>query len=211
MGIRKLWKVVMLPFCINMLPMCQTFPLMAVSILWFANGRELPECPSSLWHQPYNPLFYTCAVAGGYNLGVTVIVPMVLVVLANSYMIDTCFVRPAVSGPSVWHSEDGRLPTTFGSKKLTVLLMVAVDCIVLLPAVMAVYGFIPAVMAYWNCLVRGNRFDFVSAAKVADSEVVSRPARELQLPQAVIGRPEEDDAEVRLRQTSRVLMNTKGE
>merc|ERR1712106_900031 len=82
--IRKLWKVVMLPFCINMLPMCQTFPLMAVSILWFANGRELPECPSSLWHQPYNPLFYTCAVAGGYNLGVTVIVPMVLVVLANS-------------------------------------------------------------------------------------------------------------------------------
>jgi len=33
---------------------------------------------------------------------------------------------------------------------------------------MGIYGIIPAVMAYWNCLRRGNIFDFRSAAKVAN-------------------------------------------
>merc|ERR1712157_614866 len=69
---------------------------------------------------------------------------------------------------SFWHQEDGGIPTALGSKRLTVLGMVAMD-IVLLPVVMPIYGLIPAVMAYWNCLVRGNRFNFVSAAKVSSA------------------------------------------
>jgi hypothetical protein len=48
---------------------------------------------------------------------------------------------------------------------LTLLRYVLADCIVMLPIVMPIYGVLPAIMAYWNCLVRGNRFNFVSAAK----------------------------------------------
>lgn len=201
----KLCKVVLLPFTCNMLPTCHTFPFMAVSLQWFANSGELPQCPSSLWHEPYNPLFYTCALAGGFNLVVPMIVPYALVLFSNMYMIDTCFVQPGVGASSLWHSEDGRLPTTLGSKRVTVVFMVAVDCVVLMTVVMAVYGFIPAVMAYWSVLVRGNRFDFVSAAKVAESEQVSTPQLNHALPQAIVGRPGEDDADVRLRQTIRSL------
>merc|ERR1719253_2598491 len=90
--------------------------------------------------------------------------------------------------------------------------MVAVDILFLLPPVMAIYGLVPAIMAYWNCLVRGNRFDFISATKVANGGRSASPKigpqraasrGSLELPQVVIGRADEDDAEVRLRQSTR--------
>jgi len=31
--------------------------------------------------------------------------------------------------------------------------------------VMLIYGLIPAIMSYWNCMIRGNLFDFKSASK----------------------------------------------
>lgn len=223
---RKLCRLVLLPFSINMLPICQTFPLAAVSILWFLNGRELPQCPSSLWLQLSNPLFYTCVFAGGFNIGVNIMIPLVLVILANSYMIDACFVQPGLSGSLIWYREDGDLPATLGSKRLTAFGLVAADILLLLPAIMPIYGLIPAILAYWNCFVRGNRFDFISAAKVANATPhregssprigpLRSPAgnsaklgiRPLELPQVVLGRAEEDDA-VRLRQISKSFGKT---
>jgi hypothetical protein len=204
---RKLWRVVLLPFSINMLPICQTFPLAAISIMWFLNGKEIPQCPSSLWLEMGNPLFYTCVFAGGWNLGINVAVPLILVALSNAYMLDACFVQPGKKAATFWHREDGGLPATLGSKRLTVLCLVAMD-IALLPAVMPIYGLIPAVMAYWNCLVRGNRFNFISATKVSsatrrsssNSDLGRRNSSELS---QLVGRAEDDEVRQRQRQTSR--------
>jgi len=52
-----------------------------------------------------------------------------------------------------------------GSRRLRLALQIALDIAVWLPVTMPIYGIIPAVMAYWNCLRRGNIFDFRSAAK----------------------------------------------
>jgi len=209
----KVCRVVLLPFSINLLPICQAIPMAGVTISWFLGGGELPQCPSSMWLQR-DLAFYGCFVAGGLNTCMMLPV-LVLIILANFYMLDTCFVRPGCRAsmssadvPPLWYRQDGGVAPQFGSKRLTALGLVACDVALIAPPIMAIYGLIPQVMAYWNCLVRGNRFDFISATKVASSGKTDSPqlgpSRPVELPQVIVGRSKEDDEDVRLRTQSSV-------
>lgn len=184
----RVWRVVLIPLCINLLPILQSIPFAVVTVYWLSQGGQIPECPSSTWGRWNDHRFYLCAGAGGWNLGLPMLIPMLLVSLTSYCMLLTAFVTPAREPPpeevealelgkerdSVWHEEDGGIPTTFGSKRLSLAGMVVLDCCVLLAPVMSVYGALPAVMAYWNCMVRGNRFEFVSAAKLVSSSTAPR-------------------------------------
>jgi cellulose synthase/poly-beta-1,6-N-acetylglucosamine synthase-like glycosyltransferase len=195
----KLFRVILVPFSINMLPICQTIPFAAMSLYWLAHNRQVPNCPNDIWRQYDNPEFYLCVLAGGWNLVVPMVIPMLLLILASYLMILTIFLQPAEehirSGRSstIWHREDGALPQFAGSRRLALLGMIVVDITMLMPLVMAIYGIIPNIRSYWNVLVRGNAFKFVSAAKG-----MKAPEAFVNIEQQHIGRAQEkpEDAEI---------------
>jgi hypothetical protein len=155
--------------------------------------------------------------AGGWNLGVNMMAAFALVIFATYSWINVFFVQPLGRSESLWHSEDGRVPPTLGSKRLTVFGLVAIDVLLMVPLIMPIHGLIPGILGYWNCMVRGNRFDFVSAAKTVDTA----PSRDGSSPQIgrlragsspispsapiTFGKISDADA-IRLRQTSKVAI-----
>lgn len=163
----KLFRVVLVPLTINMLSICQAIPFAAMAVHWLLNGREMPNCPNEMWLQLDRPQFYLCALAGGWNLVVPMVIPMALVIIASYSMISVFFLLPRETGKTdtVWRREDGIIPPVWGSKRLSLLGLILIDVAFLLPVVMPIYGLIPNVRSYWNVMVRGNQFKFVSAAK----------------------------------------------
>jgi len=193
-------RAVLLPFCINMLPILQTVPFAVCGLYWFFNGQQVPECPSETLYRFEDPQFYFCWFAGGYNMVWPMVLPLGLVVVASYCMIATAFLLPGtVPGASEnrWHQEDSDLTSACGSRRLRLALQVALDIVVWLPVTMPIYGVVPAVMAYWNCLRRGNIFDFKSAAKGAASsssaEAPSEATAEGVEVAAVVGRANADE------------------
>lgn len=163
----KLFRVVLIPFSINMLSICHAIPFAVMALYWLFHGQEVPHCPNDLWLQFERPDFYLCALAGGFNMVVPVMVPMALVIVASYFMISTFFLQhgKASKVETVWDGQDGNIPANCGRRRLTLVGMILIDVVMLLPVVMPVYGFIPNVRSYWNVMVRGNRFKFISAAK----------------------------------------------
>lgn len=164
----------MLPLSVNMLPICQSIPFAVQSLYWLYHGMGVPQCPNTVLYKFDEPQFYFCWFAGGFNLGWPMLIPIGLVVVASYYMILASFVeckstdkggKKTNAMESFWENEDGQIRPTCGSKRLTLLGYILNDMVGMLPIVMAIYGVIPAILSYWNCLVRGNHFDFVSAAK----------------------------------------------
>jgi len=144
-------------------------------------------------------------------MGWPLLFPILLVVLASYYMIAASFVEPGLEAAkraelvdsgsphstTLWEREDGRIGRTCGSKRLTLLGYILTDIFAMLPIVMPIYGVLPALLSYWNCLVRGNRFNFVSASKgVACPPAPAPPvsvctcAEHTQPPAVSLGQPE---------------------
>jgi len=97
-----------------------------------------------------------------------ILVCFALLVIASYLMIDTAFLQQSdgkTKSDIVWKREDGGLPFTWGSRRLSLIGLILIDVVFLFPVVMPIYGFIPNILAYWNVMLRGNRFKFVSAAK----------------------------------------------
>lgn len=200
----KLWRVVAVPFSINMLSICQTIPFAAMALYWLLHNGEVRNCPNEIWLHLERPEFYLCVLAGGWNLVVPMVVPMALVIIASYFMISTSFLQPKETGESdtVWRREDGVIRPILGSKRLSLLSLILVDVALLLPVVMPVYGLIPNVRSYWNVMLRGNRFKFVSAAKgvetpapVLNCSKEKAQQQQLKLP-SLLGRPSEKGQDV---------------
>jgi len=164
----KLCRVVMIPFSINMLPIIHAIPFAMFALYWMWHLEEVPECPHTLWLQFDEKMFWLCAFSGAFNMVLPILVCFALLVIASYLMIDTAFLQQSdgkTKSDIVWKREDGGLPFTWGSRRLSLIGLILIDVVFLFPVVMPIYGFIPNVLAYWNVMLRGNRFKFVSAAK----------------------------------------------
>jgi len=163
----KICRVVMIPFSINMLSILHAVPFGAMALYWLWHGQQVPNCPNELWLQFGKPEFYLCALSGSFNMAVPMMVPMALVIVASYFMISTSFLQHSTAAKSeaVWSREDASIPPTCGSRRLSLIGLILIDVIFLLPVVMPVYGFLPNVRSYWNVMIRGNRFKFISSAK----------------------------------------------
>lgn len=186
----RLCRAVLVPFCINMLSICQAIPFAAMTVHWLLHGQQVENCPNTIWLELHNPQFYLCVLAGGWNLVVPMAVPMVLVILAGYLMIEASFLQPGEErlklgkSDTVWHSEDGDIRPLLGSRRLALLGLILVDILVLMPVVMPVFGLIPNVRACWNIMIRGNRFEFISAAKGVQTPAPDLPRCGIQQAQA---------------------------
>lgn len=215
----KLLRVVLLPLCINMLPMCQPIPFAIMTILSvLEKGVPWWKLPKTYWltncdgldYKLSEPTFYYCWLAGRFNLLWPLVICYGLMILAGYCVVAFTFLEPAPvehendesdedseaedSIHGIWETADGNIPACCGSKHLTVLLIAIVDILLLFPIVMFIYGLIPAIMSYWNCMIRGNLFDFKSAAKgkaneppgIGDSESDDDSSTDEDEPQGVL-------------------------
>lgn len=109
-----------------------------------------------------------CALAGVWLPTWPIIAPSVCIVLGTIALVVVAYITPAASGHyqgSLWASEAGGLPPTFGSSKLTLVGLVIWDCVIYAGVLVLPYGIMVEVLAFWSVAFRGNRFDYITATK----------------------------------------------
>lgn len=155
--------------CIHCLPFLQSITLFVVTLKWFYHKGEIPECPTEIWFVNADaPEFFLCGLAGAWALMWPMVVPFFLVMLANISVIWYVFVKPGrTERPVIWDKEDGKVQPICGSQLLTVLALVVVDCAFLIMPIMAIYGLVPMLRAYFTTFYLGNRITYVTASKAS--------------------------------------------
>lgn len=165
----KLWQVNCKMLCMHTLPNVQVLCLAVMTLYWFLMGRRVDFCPSRISFDAPDNRTLVCGLAGAWVLTWPVVIPLSMIIVANHRFISEAFLKPArfkgQALASVWHSCDGGVPPTWGSTSLTVFYTIVTDCI-LLPVMMAVYGLTAEFIGCWNVMLRGNRFKYITAAKL---------------------------------------------
>jgi hypothetical protein len=158
--IRQLFTVLILPFNTYILPNIQTIALVMISLYWLYEGREVPACSSqSLSHV----MQLVCGTAGAWTLIWPICIPFVLMGLANISIMLTFFVQPAAHeaarGKSrAWFAESGMGGAErYRCPKCVISGLIMIDLCFGLPLV-AVYGFLPGIVACVSICYTGNRF-----------------------------------------------------
>mmetsp|Transcript_20948 Transcript_20948/g.45274 ORF Transcript_20948/g.45274 Transcript_20948/m.45274 type:complete len:622 (-) Transcript_20948:402-2267(-) len=165
--ITQLFKVLLRPFFMHLVPLLQTIALGVLSVDWFLHNRAMPGCPDKIWMASSDGETLLCGFAGAWALTWPVLIPLAMVAWANYRFIRTGFLEPswASTGRSRWHDTDGGIPPTWGAQDLTLLGLILLDNVVLMAPLMIPYGLIAEVLGCWNVLWKGNHFKYVTAAK----------------------------------------------
>lgn len=164
------WKIV----CMHIVPNVQALCLAVLTVFWLLEGWRLPVCPDRIQFTTPDNRTLLCGLAGAWVLTWPVVIPFILVAVANAMLIIEVFLKPsrhkAGEGmTSIWHSADGGVvPLFFSSTSLTTILLIIGDSVVFLAPLMAVYGFIAELIGCWNVMLRGNRFKYITAAKLIE-------------------------------------------
>jgi len=183
--IMSLVKVFGRLLCIHILPTCQILAVAALAIHWYVLGLSRPEC-ESIGTPPVNFLgsnsismlrFWSSShetiscltVNRAYALLLTLpALAMASIALTNYLFLSKSFLGcPAdeTLKDKLWTMQRGGVKPLLGSKRLSMALLVTVDCLLLAGPIMALYGFIPQVMAYFRVCFAGNNYEYVTAAK----------------------------------------------
>lgn len=167
----QLFKVNAKIVCMHTLPNVQALCLAVLTLYWLYAGRRLPVCPDQISWTTADDRTILCGLAGAWVLTWPVVIPLFLVAVSNILYLKEGFLRPAerkgkALSSSIWHSSDGGVKPTFGSCTLTCIILVSADCIILTAPLMMVYGLLAELIGCWNVMIRGNRFTYITAAKL---------------------------------------------
>lgn len=149
---------------IHLLPACQFVGMVALTLCWVSEGGHILICTNSTSSRTTT----MCALAGVWLPTWPIIAPSVCIVLGTIALVVVAYITPAASGHyqgSLWASEAGGLPPTFGSSKLTLVGLVIWDCVIYAGVLVLPYGIMVEVLAFWSVAFRGNRFDYITATK----------------------------------------------
>jgi hypothetical protein len=169
----KLFRVNMKLWCMHVLPLFQLVAFGLLSLVWLINKHHVPHCPQSV-SVSTNKEMLLCGLAGAWILVWPVIIPMLFFTLANYLFVTVAFVEAkrdcAEMGAkgTIWHSEDGSVPPTWGSVHLTIFVMVAVDVCAFMTIMAVPYTLIPELLAYNYVFFWGNRIKYITASKAME-------------------------------------------
>mmetsp|Transcript_103627 Transcript_103627/g.269932 ORF Transcript_103627/g.269932 Transcript_103627/m.269932 type:complete len:622 (-) Transcript_103627:98-1963(-) len=165
--VMQLIKVMVRPFFMHIVPICQAIALGALTVYWVWNKRSVPTCPDRIWMASSDGETLLCGLAGAWALTWPVMIPFTMVAFANYRFIRSSFLEPswAHPGASLWHMCDGGIPATWGSQVFTVVYTILFDALVLMAPLMVPYGLLAEVCGCWNVWWKGNHFNYVTAAK----------------------------------------------
>jgi len=169
----KLLRVVAKLMCMHTLPVIQGVALGILTLYWYANGRHIPQCPTHLYLANSHHDMLLCGLAGAWVLVWPVVVPVFLHIVASYLFMVNAFIVPQEQARlhrkgSVWASQDGGCPPTFGSVRLTVFLVVVLESSLFMAVLAVPFSFIPEVMSVVQTAFWGNRITYITAAKMAN-------------------------------------------
>jgi hypothetical protein len=165
----SLFKVVMKPIFMHILPTLQSIALGVLTLYWLSHKMHVPGCPHrlSVWAIKHDHTTLICGLAGAWALTWPIVIPFALLIVSNFLMLRVAFLQEA-SQKSLWHKSDGGVVPfrcAFGSKALSALCCILVDCSIFVAPIMGIYGFLPEIIAFWNVMARGNSFKYITASK----------------------------------------------
>ncbi|CAE7604231.1 unnamed protein product [Symbiodinium natans] len=181
-GVQFLWmlfKVVFKPVMMHLVATTQAIALAVLTVYWVARGYQVPWCPDELVVTQLMSSGDTllCGLAGAWVLTWPIVIPFAMLMVSNYMMLRKCFLTPGEQEKKlIWHKEDGGvvpfdswwLGPLRGSKSFTLAAVLVFDCVFCLGPIMAVYGVVVEILAYWNVFLRGNHFEYVTASKALD-------------------------------------------
>lgn len=173
----KLFRVVMKLFCMHLLPLAQIASFGILVLVWLWYKKQVPSCPASLSMADTRKDMVLCGLAGAWVLVWPVVVPMVLFSIANYLFIVVSFVqakndcKDVGAKTTIWHDEDGGVPKTFGSVRLTIFGKVAVDICVFMTAMAVPFTLIPELLACVHVALWGNRIKYITASKAMEPKL----------------------------------------
>eukprot|EP00930_Biecheleria_cincta_P040559 TRINITY_DN27785_c0_g1_i1.p1 TRINITY_DN27785_c0_g1~~TRINITY_DN27785_c0_g1_i1.p1 ORF type:complete len:612 (-),score=69.08 TRINITY_DN27785_c0_g1_i1:13-1848(-) len=158
---------------IHLLPACQFVAMVTLTLCWVSGGGSIPTCTYS----DSSVTTTVCALAGVWLPTWPIIAPSVFIIVGTIALVVVAYIRPAAAGHyrgSLWASEAGGLPLTWGSSKLTLVGLVIWDCAIYAGILVLPYGIMVEVLAFWSVAFRGNRFDYITATKAMRSEATQK-------------------------------------
>jgi len=167
----QFFSVVFRVWCVHLLPMCQALGLGSLTALWLFHERSVPMCPTEIWWADLTTMEYLlCGFAGAWVLVWPVVIPFLLVIVANCLFLNLIFLRPRDKHLSsakwtIWHAIDGGVPGNYGTQRFFAILMVLCDCIFSLSLIMIPYGFVAEIVAYFEVAFFGNNVEYKTAPK----------------------------------------------
>lgn len=167
-------RVVFRPFITHIVPICQASSLGILTLWWIFHHRTVPHCPDRIWLASSDGQVLLCGLAGAWALFWPVAIPMALMAVSNFLFIKVAFLQPAMPGPdptskkecwSRWHKEHGGIVEMFGSRSIAACCLIILDIVLFMGPVMVVYGLFAELLGCWNVMLRGNRYEYITAAK----------------------------------------------
>jgi len=128
-------------------------------------------CPTEIWWADLTTMEYLlCGFAGAWVLVWPVVIPFLLVIVANCLFLNLIFLRPRDKHLSsakwtIWHAIDGGVPGNYGTQRFFAIVMVLFDCIFSLSLIMIPYGFVAEIVAYFEVAFFGNNVEYKTAPK----------------------------------------------
>mmetsp|Transcript_106120 Transcript_106120/g.300067 ORF Transcript_106120/g.300067 Transcript_106120/m.300067 type:complete len:643 (+) Transcript_106120:96-2024(+) len=182
--VMQLFKLLFRPIFMHIVPIAQAFALGVLTLYWLLHNRSIPQCPDRIWMASSDGETLLCGLAGAWVLTWPILIPFVLMALSNYLFIRVSFMKPnrtfqdglGKSGKpmSLWHACDAGVPTTWGSRALTLILLIVLDCLVLMGPLMVPYGLLAEVIGCWNVLFFGNHITYVTATKATSATLAGR-------------------------------------
>jgi hypothetical protein len=171
----RMFRIWMRLMCMHLLPTCQGIGLGIMTLYWLWHNRTLDSCPKDMHLQPIvqglESDYPLCALGGAWTLIWPMAIPVALVMIANYTMVSASFLMPAREGPeSKWQHEDSSIPAYCGSRNFTAFFLIVLDCTFFLSIMMVPYGLVAVLVAMWNVCFYGNRFEYITAARVAKEQ-----------------------------------------
>lgn len=162
-------RVVMRLFLMQLLPVLQAICFLPVMWIWMTHSKEVPLCPKTMrLSMILESDYIICGLAGTWTLVWPVVVPMILLMVANYLCLSCSFITPARHDDKAkqWYREDGDFQARGGSKWRGALLCTVIDCTFFLMPMLVPYGFLVVFIALWNVAFYGNEITYISASKV---------------------------------------------
>jgi len=161
----------------HIIPICQSTALAFLSIRWTLHGRVLDNCPKEpgLWKGFWNldaSHALLCDFAGARLPVLPMLVPMVLIIVANYLCLSGIFLRPSekrLEVPSrwtIWDAEDANIPRSTTGESYShhsMLGLLFLDVAVFMCPLLFPYGLLCEFVAYWSICFHGNRLKYSSS------------------------------------------------
>jgi len=140
----------------------QACALAILTLYWFFNDKTVPQCPQSIHMIENSRDTVLCGLAGAWVIMWPVAIPLLFFFIPTYLILIIAFLQQKTDKNhpethTTWLEENAGIPSTWGSKHVTIIFMCFFDIMCCMAILMLPYGLIPEILAFWHTAFYGNR------------------------------------------------------